>query len=652
MRQFLDTPGSVLEVCGAVGTGRTALLEAAAQAAGQRQLTVLRCRPDPSGAMTPWLPIRRLLADLLHLTDGSSLETLRMCALRSGLVVEDVVGLIRLFDPPRIGQHMEDVVPVAETVRAALRALLSKNQVCFLLDDVDRYDTPSRDLCIELCRSTTGSVNVMLTAQSTLLDPSGLHASIYLDRLPDSEARRLVTVATPAGGSAPSPVIEHLVKMGLPLAIVHGVRLLQEGGTVDRADLEQIITRRLGQLTTAARSLLEAVSILGQSAPLRHVELLLEADVDLAQAEQELRQRALLEPRDDEVVITHERVAQVVHDHMDPRRRKHLHQRMLHLLSSDTGIPSGDLAILAHHAREAQLGTRALDLMEQAGDLALEQHDLELAAMVHYRQARHWARWKLELSSSSTRFVELTLKLARAQRMAGHLLSARSVLSEIVEPTRPALALQFHLERAQLQRARGEAQQALSSLHRAIHLGLAAGQPDQLLISYLELEALLVEQNQQAEAVRELTEGLLMVTGGDGEAADDGPPGLWRLVSRLAGHHAISAPPHALTLARRALFHARRTDSLLGQARCHQQLGQLMMNGLQEEEGYESLGTAATLFRRLGHRRRAAECLLLQARSRPGQGDRSSLASRALALSEQAGWIEGVEQARRITSQP
>ena len=77
-----------------------------------------------------------------------------------------------------------------------------------------------------------------------------------------------------------------------------------------------------------------------------------------------------------------------------------------------------------------------------------------------------------------------------------------------------------------------------------------------------------------------------------------------------------------------------------------------MMNGLQEEEGYESLGTAATLFRRLGHRRRAAECLLLQARSRPGQGDRSSLASRALALSEQAGWIEGVEQARRITSQP
>jgi len=68
----------------------------------------------------------------------------------------------------------------------------------------------------------------------------------------------------------------------------------------------------------------------------------------------------------------------------------------------------------------------------------------------------------------------------------------------------------------------------------------------------------------------------------------------------------------------------------------------------QQEEATRNLTSAVSLFRRLGNRRRTAECLLIQARSLGSEGERAALVAQAAELSRQAGWNEGIERARRI----
>ena len=55
---------------------------------------------------------------------------------------------------------------------------------------------------------------------------------------------------------------------------------------------------------------------------------------------------------------------------------------------------------------------------------------------------------------------------------------------------------------------------------------------------------------------------------------------------------------------------------------------------------------AITLFKRIGDRQSAADCLLRQARHRPGSED--TLIDQALQLSMQINWTDGVDRAIRM----
>jgi serine/threonine-protein kinase len=91
------------------------------------------------------------------------------------------------------------------------------------------------------------------------------------------------------------------------------------------------------------------------------------------------------------------------------------------------------------------------------------------------------------------------------------------------------------------------------ALREAIGDAIAAGDPDDLARAYLGLARFLVARGRERDAVRELEEGVDMLTAGAGARARHAPPMLWQLLAALASIHAASG---AVVAAQRAALAA------------------------------------------------------------------------------------------------
>ncbi len=303
---------------------------------------------------------------------------------------------------------------------------------------------------------------------------------------------------------------------------------------------------------------------------------------------------------------------------------------------------------MSRHAVEACLGEQSLKLCEQAGDLAHQLKDDLSAAMIHYRRAQQIARWELLMGEDDPRYLQLSHKLARSLRLAGHNLSAEMVLKEAISAG-GAQAQRARLigEQARLQRTRGELEQAAATLRQGIKLAIPCGHPELLAELYLELSGVLTDLQQDDLAIEELREGVLLATMGGEDALPDSARDLWRLHATLTVlHHRQEDMGAAAEAGALALEHARRERSPHGLAHCHLTVGRLHAEQGSPDAALDHLQQGLALYQELGSRQKVAECLLLMASLTPQQD--TAQVTRALTLSEQVGWTEGIEQARRL----
>ena len=212
--------------------------------------------------------------------------------------------------------------------------------------------------------------------------------------------------------------------------------------------------------------------------------------------------------------------------------------------------------------------------------------------------------------------VDLGFDLVRTLRLGGHYLAAESSLRVMATAAagRPGVLARVLAEIGRLSRARGDTEPARRAFRLGVSRALASRQPTLMIDIYLELAELLVEADRLEDALGELSEGLLLATRGEGDAATDGPPGLWQLLLRMAELRVVEGDRGgAREVAERALLHAGKQGALDGQARCYLLLGRVEAAEGQRDRARRSLQSAGTLFRRLGDRRNTAECQLLLA---------------------------------------
>ena len=653
IREYFAGDSGVLEIVGSPGTGKTTLLgEVSRQARAQRR-PLLTCGPDPTLGRTPWYAVRSLVRQALDLPGGSSdLGLLRRHTLKAGLVVDDVAPLALLLRPTGPVMGADPDVLLREITAAVLRVLLRRDggrRATVIVDDAGQLDGASLRFMRRLCTEVQGSqLKLVVASDRALLGGEEPRTSIYLGPVGTDEVRTLLLARASRDSADLSGVVQTLThrSSGLLLHLDQALRYMDEGGEQLDQPLEVLVRLRFGMLPGAARRLLQTLAVIGLRAPVALLERLLGHDTELEPAREALESGGWLQRGTaDELVMQHPLIADLVRRDIATDVRRTLHRGVLELVE-----PSGELAhMAARHAFEARIGQTSMELQERAGDLATVMADPESAAMIHYRRALDVARWELYLGEEDPRFQSIALKMGCALRVAGHLLSAEVVLKEALSASAKdsKLRASLQLELGRVCTARARYDEAAELARDGIRLAILSGDRELMVALYIDLGAALLSLDQPSGAIKEVEEGILLVTGGEGTKAAAPVKELWRLLALLGQVHSeLRQLPRALIASEQAVMLAHREGHNTGEATCLLQLGQVLSAMDRHQLAKEYVGRASEMFRRLGDRQSTAQCLLVQAEL--SDTKRSSLVTRALDLASQVQWHEGVEEARRL----
>ncbi len=656
------TAAPAMELAGPEGSGRSRLVIEACSRAVATGSTVFITGPDPSGLASPFYPIRAMVAGTLGLPPVCTYEDLGDALEGAGLSRRDLPGLAELFGHSADLAQLEPPIRRRELLVSAIRALAAParhGRTVLVFEDVERYDQPSFEVVQRLTETPLGeSLRVLITRAPEAGAPplSDKVSRVDIGRLPDPALDALgAHLSSRARSDMPTAAGMMQLAGGHPGHILQLVRFIVEGGSVDSAPrgLADLISARLDHLPAEATRVCQAAAVFGNEVQLSLLAAVTSGLVnasELRSALSLLEARGILSEQYEVIRFEQQLVRDVVYESIPANTRLDLHRDAGLVLEQQTR----DAAVLGHHAELAGKIRRAAELLAAAGDAAVRQLD-DRGAIELYTRALSAAR-ELMLAEDERqtreRFVSTSVKLADALRAVGRFALARGIVSEA-----RAASSELPLYRVQLSRAAahlagsiGETDAALAGMREAIGQAIMLGNGDLLIELYLDLAALSLGAGQSQLAATELEEGIDLVTGGEGVAADSGPRGLWYLILRLGQLRAsLEDPTSAIALGEHAARHAERAGSRVGMARASALLA----------SQYEKIGNmakaetaqrrAVDAMRLLGDRRGTAEVLLSGARpSRTLLRITPWLAKEARELAAEVGWDEGVRRAERL----
>jgi serine/threonine-protein kinase len=611
---------------GAPGVGKTALVEAWVRREEARFRKVAVAGADPSGATRPWYPIRKIMAQILGLNEPVS-RTPLMRTIQD--LPAEQLGLAELF-----GCTEPEGTPLPLDVRrreceAASLNLMRRAAWTLVFEDVDQWDRPSKRLLARLI-SDPGASTVLATAANA----ESVDVEVECLRLGPLDAAAIDQLAQLG---LPPGVAE--LAGGVPLAIVEWLRSRLEGVR------EASMTTRLGKLTADARALLEALGVAGGDVP---GALLSDAAGlgDLAGATAVLASAGWLRPTGLELASP--TVRRRIYDTMPAEWRAQLHGRLAAALRERDGDP----VVVGYHAylgNDPKLG----ELIERAADVARDRFDDD-AAVRWYRGALERGRQALTAGyGDEGRQIRIALKLGIVLRYRGDVIQSEHVLKDALE-----LASQRNDRWAQVQARRALARLAMAwqqhenareHLVAAVQVLLGGSDPTGLAEVYIELSESMRKLGDREGAERELWEGLMLCTSGDGPEGNSGPEPVWRMLI-LLGNLAIEGqrPEAAIKTGQHAVRHAERVGTPLGRARARTFLATAYDAAKKPREAAEQRRLAADELRRAGDRRATAELLLTLAEANRGDKAAHAWVEEAELLATQLGWQEGVNRSRAV----
>ncbi|MEV4530357.1 AAA family ATPase [Streptosporangium sp. NPDC049304] len=364
-----STTGNVMLVEGEPGIGKSLLLAEAAGAAGARGMSVAGGRADELGRLTP-------LGPLLSALEESPTTPM---------------PLTRSFFP----DGPELLLWLAEQVRISLERRLASGPLLVILDDLQWAD-PATIMALRTMPSRLASRPVawLLARRSA---PAGGDAGRLFDLLEEEGATRTILRPLDEGavaevsadilGAPPGRELAALAAQaaGNPLLLSELLTGLREEGAVLVEDgvalpagitpaqaalpsrLHDAVRRRLDELGTRTRYLLEAIAVLGRSVtPAYAARMLGETPAALLPPLEEALAAGVLVATPDELTFRHELVWRSVVDRVPSPVRRALREQV----ERSTAPPWGgdgrrllDLALLAWN--EGDL-SRGLDLAREA----------------------------------------------------------------------------------------------------------------------------------------------------------------------------------------------------------------------------------------------------------------------------------------------
>ena len=482
--QVINGSGSVVEVVGEPGNGKSRLVdEAVAQAS---EVTVLRCDCERTGAETPYAPVRRLLHEVLGTSSAMDPNTVAKCLqdcvtasapeLAPWASLLGVVLDVSLPASPEVAaleeQHRAERVP--ELVADLLERMVPVPGM-LVVEDAHLADPASAGVLATIGQRTEKRAWLLLATREDR--PTGWVPTatqrIELGPLDLAASTELAEMATP-DRPLPPAIAEALAARagGHPLLLRELARAVARGEDPDElpSTVEELAAAQIDRLPSAQRSLLRRAAVLGDEFD---EDLLLRMAEDQA-AEQSADQllaglEGLIVATDGQLRFRHPLLREVAYAGLPYRRRRELHAQAAEVLESTTSVADRRPEILALHYFVAGRYDKAMDYGWRAGEKAMARY-APAAAADSYRRAAQAARLSSRVSPSERSFY--LEALGDAEYLAGRSTEAAAAYLEALRGVRGQPLREAHLALKQtlVEQRRGHYSNAL----RRASLGLRA----------------------------------------------------------------------------------------------------------------------------------------------------------------------------------
>ena len=482
--QVINGSGSVVEVVGEPGNGKTRLVdEAVAQSSG---VTVLRCDCERTGAETPYAPVRRLLHRVLGTSSAMDPNTVAKC-LQDCVVVSapelapwasllGVVLDVTLPASPEVAeleeQHRAERVP--ELVADLLERMVPI-PATFVVEDAHLADPASADVLAAMGRRTQQQPWLLLITREDR--PTGWVPAatqrIELGPLDVASSTELAEMATP-DRPLPPAIAEALAARagGHPLLLRELARAVARGEDPDElpSTVEELAASQIDRLPPAQRSLLRRAAVLGDEFD-EDLFLRMAGDQAAGQSADQLLAglEGLIVATDGQLRFRHPLLREVAYAGLPYRRRRELHALAAEVIEAATSAADRRPEILARHYFVAGRYDKAMDYGWRAGERAMARH-APAAAADAYQRAAQAARLSPAVSPSERSFYQEAL--GDAQSLAGRSTEAAAAYVEALRGVRGQPLREAHLALKQtlVEQRRGHYSNAL----RRASLGLRA----------------------------------------------------------------------------------------------------------------------------------------------------------------------------------
>ncbi len=643
---FQDRP--ILEINGQLGIGKSTFLLQVAAVQRAEDISCHVVGADPTQAGRPWHPVRELFWRMLGLppipTENQVIEAIRAYAIEP----DDVSHVLQFLTASPARGEIERAVRLRERMTSILRLLLAViGQVPHLLlfDDVHEYDYMSRMFIDRLVSVARGfPVKIIVTSETPHIQPGELGQSLILKRLDDDCLQPVVLKNLRM--SSEESYHNHAFTLcqsatGLPLHVSEGLHLLIEGGTELSSNLSDIIQTRLRRLPPKAMRLLQLAACYGDEVP---VALLQEAEGQgeaFSEALRVLIKRGFLVQEDAENLrLRHPVYARMIPAQMTPPVRLDFHAIILDHLENT----NGPCHLLARHALAAGLLDQAVPHLECSGSVCEEDLD-DFSAVENYKQAYDIIKIASLTGHELSHFAQLSARLGDPYRFTGQIASAEEVLKEGLlvcedSPAEEAVILSSlaRLTMSSLQ----DGERAGTLINRATRKAKESSDPQLLYRVYFDLSTIELARKRYSQGAQMLRDGLKAVS-----SLSNSPLSFWRLFLRLAEFEfQAGQQEEAVRILMNALSVGETQLAELPKGRIHYLLGQFFLRMGRPHDAEPHMLKAVEYLQNTGDRQGAAEASLTIAQS--PTSDRDQYLDRAMYLSMQIGWKQGLERVQSL----
>ncbi len=413
--------GSLVLIGGESGVGKTVLAAEVGRVASRRHLTVVtgECTATLASEQTllesagaplhPLRPLLQLVADSCRAEGAAACDR----------VLGPHAGVLAPYEPafsalPSLRRWPEPFALPGELARRRVLEALTQTlesyvdafgPVLVILDDVQWADDLTLGFLGSLTPEWLAARGVMFLGTYRKDEVGdGLRAllagpaveRVDLDRLPPGSIAEMVSDML-AVHVPPPPFVDFLYARseGNPFFVAEYLRVAVQEGLLTRTggqwrlpageqdfdrlpqprSLVALVEQRLSGLSARARAVLEIAAVLGRET---HSDLLVAvaggSDDEAHEGLRELLDRQVLEAGPDGTVrFLHDKLRERAYAGIDPTRAIELHRRAGEALERRAGEGSATWALLAHHWREAQVWTKAVDYLERAVEQDLAQ---------------------------------------------------------------------------------------------------------------------------------------------------------------------------------------------------------------------------------------------------------------------------------------